>query len=150
FRSPALHVPGRVGRRSLYRRERLVVGPDRCPVCRRRPRRLGVRPPRRRPVPGEVTTNVRLLISPRDSIAAPARQRTAIAGTRFAASTSTMTLKPVRSVAALLLLAAADLTLRGRVSGAERFDPKTASFALAFHGEMSAYRDVAVIAAPRA
>ena len=51
----------------------------------------------------------------------------------------------------VLTIAVAAAVLPGiRMDAARRFDTKTASFALAFHGETSAYRDVAVLTAPRA
>ena len=43
---------GGLGRRSVPRRQRLVVGADRGAVRRRRARRLGLRPLRREPLPG--------------------------------------------------------------------------------------------------
>ncbi|HJZ72005.1 MAG TPA: D-Ala-D-Ala carboxypeptidase family metallohydrolase [Vicinamibacterales bacterium] len=51
----------------------------------------------------------------------------------------------------VLTLAAAAAALFGVGLGAAgRFDTRTASFALTFHGETSAYRDAAVVIAPRA
>jgi hypothetical protein len=50
----------------------------------------------------------------------------------------------------LTIAAAAGVLLGVRLGAAARFDTKTASFALTFHGETSAYRDVAVVATPGA
>jgi len=52
--------------------------------------------------------------------------------------------------AAIAGVIAALLILAQRAGAAARFDTKTASFALAFHGETSAYRDVALISMPGA
>jgi Peptidase M15 len=49
-----------------------------------------------------------------------------------------------------LTIVAAGLVLGVRPGAADRFDTRTASFALTFHGETSAYRDVAVVATPGA
>ena len=49
----------------------------------------------------------------------------------------------------LTIVTAVAVLLDVRIGAAGRFDTKTASFALTFHGETSAYRDVAVLAAPR-
>ena len=52
--------------------------------------------------------------------------------------------------AAVAAVIAAVLMAGPRTGAAVRFDTKTASFALAFHGETSAYRDVALISMPGA
>jgi uncharacterized protein YcbK (DUF882 family) len=52
--------------------------------------------------------------------------------------------------AAVPIVAGALLIAGPRGSAAARFDAKTASFALAFHGETSAYRDVALVSMPGA
>ena len=52
--------------------------------------------------------------------------------------------------AAVTVVVAAMLTATPRVGAAVRFDTKTASFALAFHGETSAYLDVALVVMPGA
>jgi peptidase M15-like protein len=51
---------------------------------------------------------------------------------------------------ALTSAGAACLLAGTAIGAAPRFDTKTASFALAFHGETSAYRDVALVSAPGA
>jgi hypothetical protein len=55
----------------------------------------------------------------------------------------------VRNAAATIVAAMA-VVAGARPGAADRFDTKTASFALAFHGETSAYRDVALVSMPGA
>jgi len=52
--------------------------------------------------------------------------------------------------ACVLALAACMLTAVGAVPAGDSFDPKTASFAVRYHDETSAYRDVAVVVMPGA
>ena len=51
---------------------------------------------------------------------------------------------------ALTIVAAAAVLIGARLHAAARFDTKTASFALTFHGETSAYRDAAMLVMPGA
>jgi len=52
--------------------------------------------------------------------------------------------------AAATIVVAGAIVAGVRTGAADRFDTKTASFALAFHGETSAYRDVALVSMPGA
>jgi hypothetical protein len=51
---------------------------------------------------------------------------------------------------AVVTIGAAALIAGARIGAADRFDTRTVSFALAFHGETSAYRDAAIVSMPGA